>query len=81
MPKSYSFFRLHGSDESHIFKGVISGTECTVSVECICQKITPSQGNWVIGAVCLNDYEAGDKAVEFGKAVCGDCVSGLYSTY
>lgn len=81
MQKAYSFFRIHGSDESHIFKGVLSETDCSVSVECICKKITPSQGNWVLGAVCLNEYEARDKAVEFGSVVCGNCVSGLYGTY
>ena len=81
MPKAYSFFRIHDSHESHIFTGVVKGKACTVSVACICKKITPSQGNWVLGAVCLNEFEARDKAVAFGKAVCGGCVSGLYSTY
>ncbi|HLF51892.1 hypothetical protein [Flavobacterium sp.] len=81
MKKAYSFFRINDTDESHIFEGHSKGSNYKISVDCMCKKITPSQGYWITDAVRLNEQETREKAAEFGKLVCRNCISMLYTTY
>lgn len=79
MKKAYSFFKIDYSNECHIFEGILDQSDCTVSIKCICKKITPSGGNFVLRAICLSEQEAREKAAEFGKDICGYCISNLYT--
>ena len=53
---------------------------CEVVVNSICKKATFSESK-AIKPACINEDQARRKSAVLGRAVCGTCVSALYTTY
>lgn len=82
MSKAYSFLIKSETDETHIFEGDFNKEGgCGAVKSSVCKKATTADGIWIDQAVCLTDAQARNKAAQIGRAVCGTCVSHLYTTY
>ena len=78
--EAFTLKEKNNTGEYHIFRGVMTEDGCTSSSLSICEKMkkTESTGNKF---TCKNENEARKRAAEIGRAVCGICVSHLYTTY
>jgi len=78
---AYSFYKYRETDETHIFKGRFTPTNCTANRLSICKKFDRTGDDAVQIKICLNENEARLYAARLGRSVCGICVSDLYATY
>lgn len=69
------------TDEYHIFEGDMydNDNECTSNKISICEEMSKSESLKNIFA-CKNEEEARKMCAEYGRKVCGTCVSHLYKT-
>jgi len=79
--KAYSFHSRHDTQEVHVFEGDFTPEGCTSNFDSICEKTNRRRENMQRVISCLNEDEAREKAAEYGRSVCGTCVSHLYTTY
>lgn len=79
--KAYSFHKRRDTQEIHVFEGDFTPEGCNSYFDSICGKANRSRDNMQRRISCLNEDEARKKAAEYGRSVCGTCVSHLYTTY
>jgi hypothetical protein len=79
--EAISAFQKEGTEETHLFKGRFeAGGRCTADRKSICQKMERADSDGRAFA-CKSDADARVACAKLGRAVCGTCVSSLYTTY
>lgn len=77
---AYTLKKKKETNEYHLFKGVMSLNGCSSEQKSLCEMMNKSEsaGN-KFG--CKNEDDARTECAKIGRAVCGVCVSQLYTTY
>ncbi|WP_280564530.1 MULTISPECIES: hypothetical protein [unclassified Chromohalobacter] len=81
---AYTLKKHKETGELHLFKGVMQPNKadypCTSNKVSICEEMNKSDSE-SNKFTCCDESEARKKCAEFGRSVCGTCVSHLYETY
>lgn len=77
---AYTLKKKKNTGELHLFEGAMSDKSCTSNDLSICEKMKKSDSEANIFQ-CFDESDARKECAKIGRAVCGICVSHLYTTY
>lgn len=81
---AYTLKESKDTGELHLFKGKMQPNNkehpCTSARDSICESMKKSD-SLRNKFTCCDEVEARKKCAEFGRSVCGTCVSNLYASF